>query len=63
MVKFTTQPLYPQERDRVPIVEEDGWAPGPVWAGEEFDPLASIYGLRYPSPYYIVQKTQKKISL
>jgi len=27
--------LYPMERDPVPIVQEAGWAPGPVWTGAE----------------------------
>jgi hypothetical protein len=30
-----TQPLNLRERDTVPIVQKDGWAPGPVWTGEE----------------------------
>jgi len=29
------QPFYPQERDQVPIVQEAGWAPGPIWKGME----------------------------
>jgi len=28
-------PLYPQERDLVPTVQEAVWAPEPVWAGAE----------------------------
>ena len=28
-------PLYRRERVPVPIVQEAGWAPGPVWAGAE----------------------------
>jgi hypothetical protein len=31
----TSRPLYPRERDPVPIVQEAGWAPGPVWTGAE----------------------------
>ena len=27
------RPLYTQERYPVPIVQEAGWAPGPVWTG------------------------------
>jgi hypothetical protein len=40
----TPQPQYPRKRKLVPIVEEAGWAPGPVWTGVEnlattrFDP-------------------------
>jgi len=35
-----SQLLYPQERDQVPIVQEAGWASGPVWMGMEN--LASV---------------------
>jgi hypothetical protein len=30
VVNDTLRPLYPQESDPVPIVQEAGWAPGPV---------------------------------
>jgi hypothetical protein len=30
VVSTTPQPLYPR-KDPVPIVQETGWAPGPVW--------------------------------
>jgi len=51
--------LYPG-KDSVPIVQEAGWAPGPVWTGaESLDPTGirspdrparsqSLYRLRYP---------------
>jgi hypothetical protein len=35
VVKITFLSLYAQERNPVPIVQEAGWAPGPVWAGAE----------------------------
>jgi hypothetical protein len=35
VVNATPRPLYPQERDPVSIVQEAGWAPGPVWTGAE----------------------------
>ena len=53
--------LYPPGKDPVPIVQEAGWAPGPVWTSEENlaptgirypDRLArsqSLYRLRYPA--------------
>jgi len=63
MVNVTPQPLHPQEREPVPTVQEAGWAPGPAWAGEEFDPHNLINGLHYHSPYHIVQKNLKRISL
>jgi hypothetical protein len=37
----------PQERDPVPIVQEAGWAPGPVWTITEN--LAPA-GIRSPDP-------------
>jgi hypothetical protein len=39
MVNVTPRPLYPRERDPVPIVQEAEWAPGPVWTGAENPPL------------------------
>ena len=37
----TLRPLYARERDPVPIVQEGGWAPGPVWtAAENLAPTA-----------------------
>jgi hypothetical protein len=45
LVTATPWPLYPQERDSVPIVQEVGWAPGPVWTVAEN--LAST-GIRSP---------------
>jgi len=53
--------LYPQE-DPVPIVQEAGWAPGPVWTGaENLAPTGfrspdrparseSLHRLSYPGP-------------
>jgi len=34
-VSVTPRPLFIPEKDPVPIVQEDGWAPGPVWTGAE----------------------------
>ena len=39
--------LYPG-KDPVPIVQEAGWAPGPVWTGAEN--LATA-GIRYRGPF------------
>jgi hypothetical protein len=62
VVNVTPLPLYPREGDRVPIVQEVGWAPGPVWTGaENLVPTGirfpdrparseSLYLLRYPGP-------------
>ena len=35
VVNDTPRPLYSWERDSIPVVEEGGWAPGPVWMGRE----------------------------
>ena len=35
MVNATPWPLFPWERDPVLILQESGWAPGPVWTGAE----------------------------
>ena len=45
MVNATPRPLYPRERDPVPIVQEAGWAPGPVRTGAE---NLSLTGIRSP---------------
>jgi hypothetical protein len=56
----TSRPLFTSGKDPVPIVQEAGWAPGPVWTGaENLDPTGirslnrparsqSLYHLRYP---------------
>jgi hypothetical protein len=60
----TPRPLYPGERDPVPVVQEAGWAPGPVrTAAENLTPTRirspdrparseSLYRLSYPGPHY-----------
>jgi len=46
-INVTPRPLFTPGKDPVPIVQEAGWAPGPVWTGAEnfspppgFDPRA-----------------------
>ena len=53
--------LYPPQKDPVPILQEDGWVPGPVWTGaENLAPTGiqspdrsarsqSLYRLSYPA--------------
>ena len=60
-VSFTPRPLFTPGKDPVPIVQEAGWAPGPVWTGaENLAPTGirspdrparsqSLYRLRYPA--------------
>jgi len=35
VINATHWPLYCWERYPIPIVQEAGWAPGPVWTGTE----------------------------
>jgi hypothetical protein len=54
--------------DPVPIVQEAGWAPGPVWTGapsgirspDRPDRSESLYRLRYPAPVF--QKASRLIA-
>ena len=60
VVNATPRPLYPREREPLPIVQEAGLAPRPVWTGAENLVLTGIrspdlpvrskylYGLSYP---------------
>ena len=34
-VSVTPRPLFTPGKDQVPIIQEAGWAPGPVWTGVE----------------------------
>ena len=34
-VSVTPRPLFTPGKDQVPIVQEAGWTPGPVWTGAE----------------------------
>jgi hypothetical protein len=38
MVSSTTQPHFTPGKDPVPILQEAGWAPGPVWMGGKSHP-------------------------
>ena len=60
-VSVTSQPLFTPGKDPVPILQEAGWAPRPVWTGaENLAPTGfrfpdrparsqSLYRLRYPA--------------
>ena len=61
-LSVTPRPLFTPEKDPIPILQEVGWAPGPVWTGAEnlastgirsSDRPArsqSLYRLSYPGP-------------
>ena len=60
MVSSTPRPHFTSGKDPVPILQEAGWAPGPVWAGGKSRPhrdsipdhparSQSLYRLGYPA--------------
>ena len=60
MVSSTPRPHFTPGKDLVPIVQEAGWAPGPVWMGGKSRPhrdsipdrparSQSLYRLSYPA--------------
>ena len=63
MVDAKTRSLYLWELDRVPLLQEAGWAPGPVWTdAENLAPTGirspdrparseSLYRLSYQGPF------------
>ena len=66
LASVTPRPLFTPGKDPVPIFQEAGWAPGPVWTGaENFAPSGirspdrparsqSLYPLRYPAHRILV---------
>jgi len=64
-VSITPWPLFTPGKDPVPIVQEAGWAPGPVWTGAEnlaFTGIRSpdrpahshsLYRLSYPAHLFV----------
>ena len=63
------RPFFTPGEDPVPIVQEAGWAPGPVWTGVEnlvptgIRPLdrparsQSLYRLSYPGPQIYIKRS------
>ena len=70
VVSVTPRPYFTPEKDTVPIVQEAGWAPGPVRTGAEnldpppgFDPrpsspLAVAIPAELPCPRYNISFSQ-----
>ena len=60
-----SRPLFTPGKDPVPILQEAGWAPGPVWTGaEDLAPtgirspdrparIQSLYRLSCPGPHFV----------
>ena len=60
MVSSTPRPHFTPGKDPVPILQQAGWAPGPVWKGakprpyrdvipDRPEPVVSRYRLSYPT--------------
>jgi len=69
VVSSTPRPYFTPEKDPVPIVQEAGWAPGPVWRGGKSRPRRdsipdrpahsqSLCRLSYPAHLYIYIKVK-----
>ena len=59
MVSSTLRPHFTPGKEPVPIVQEAGWAPGPVWTGGKSIPersarSQSLYRLSYPAHYIYI---------
>jgi hypothetical protein len=52
------RPLYPRERDPVPIVYEAGWAPGPVRTGAENLAVTGIRSQELPAHSVVAVPTE-----
>jgi len=74
-VSVTLRPLFTSGEDPVPIVQEDGWAPGPVWTGAENLACTgirspglqarsqSLYRLSYPAHKLVVDYVKLGLSV
>jgi hypothetical protein len=74
-VSVTPRPLFTPGKDLVPIVQEAGWAPGPVWtSAENFDPTEirspdrpahsqSLYRLHYSAQLFALAKVNSQVTL
>jgi hypothetical protein len=52
------RPLFTPGKEPVSIVQEDGWAPGPVWTGAENLALAGIRSPDRPARSSVDIQTQ-----
>ena len=74
VVSSTPQPYFTPGKDPVPIVQEAGWAQGPVWTGRKFRPTGiqspdrparsqSLYRLSYTAHALNLRRSQMLSSL
>ena len=58
MVSSTPRPHFTPGKDLVPILQEAGWAPGPVWTGGKSRPSRDLILDRPACSRYTDQATQ-----
>jgi hypothetical protein len=61
VVNSTLQPHFTPGKDPVPIVQEAGWAPGPVWTEENLVPLG--FDLRTVQPVVSLSNVVSRSSI
>ena len=52
MVSITPRPHFTPGEDSVPILQEAGWAPEPVWTGGKFRPHRDIFFFKIANSEY-----------
>ena len=71
VVRSTPRPNFTPEKDPVPIIQEAGWAPEPVWTGGKSRPhrdsipdhparSQSLYRLNYRVHYNLIYNDEKR---
>ena len=66
VVSSTPRPHFTPGKEPIPILQEAGWAPGPVWTGGKSRPhrdsipdrparSQSLYRLSYPAHIYVIK--------
>jgi len=74
VVSSTPWPHFTPGKDPLPILQEAGWAPGPVWTGGKSRPhrdsipdhptrYQSLYRLRYPTHLFYLPSSPKHLTI
>jgi hypothetical protein len=58
VVNFTPRSLYPLEENPVPVRQESGWAPEPVWTPWRKENSLVLAGNRMPSVQHVALATE-----
>ena len=55
MVSSTPRPYFTPGKDSIPIVQEVGWTPGPVWTAEKLAPTGFDPGTVQPIVAMVIE--------